>query len=87
MFNYVKWSKVMTGQVPSIGRMVHFVYGDKHFMAWITDPCFVTPEYPNGAQSLYAIPPFDATFHTVAEYDLNTTPATWHWPEYVPTKV
>lgn len=56
-------------------------------MAWITDPLFVTPEYPHGTQALYVIPPFDAPFHTTAEYDANATPATWHWPEYVPVKV
>jgi hypothetical protein len=69
-------------QVPSIGRVVHFVYGDRHYAALITDP----GEHADAMQCLTVFPPKDAPFTTVAGYDPNGAPATWHWPEYVPAR-
>lgn len=67
-------------QVPSVGRVVHFVHGDRHLPAIITDPA-------NGltiALTVFMVdePPFT----TLAGYDESGAPSTWHWPEFVPAK-
>lgn len=54
-------------QQPSIGRVVHFVNGDQHVPALITDP-------NHNDQGECAL---------VAAFDPEGAPATWHWPEYV----
>lgn len=67
-------------QVPSIGRVVHFVYGDQHLAAIITDPA-------NGLTvHLTVFPVGEPSFTTLAGYDPEGASATWHWPEYVPPK-
>lgn len=73
-------------QVPSIGRVVHFVHGDRHCAALITDPAPVLPEDDPlfGGQSLVVFPPNVEPFTTIATFDAGGAPATWHWPEYVP---
>lgn len=76
----------MAEQVPSIGRMVHFVYGDRHVPAIITDPSFEKGvNGPDGA-ALTVFPVGEPPFTTVAVGDTACAPATWHWPEFVPPK-
>ena len=78
----------MAEQVPSVGRVVHFVYGYRHYAAIITDPTPLLP--PNdllaGGQSLVVFPPNVESFTSIAIHDEGGAPATWHWPEYVPSK-
>lgn len=74
-------------QVPSIGRVVHFVYGDQHYAAIITAVSSRLIEgegEPQYGQTLFVMPPMDTPFSTVATLDESCAPATWHWPEYVP---
>jgi hypothetical protein len=69
-------------QTPSIGRVVHFMYGDVHVPAIIIDPT-----YPYAEKYVQAIQVFtlrDGTFSTIAKEDPDCAPSTWHWPEYVP---
>ena len=78
----------MAEQVPSIGRVVHFVNGLQHQAAIITDPA---PRLPDGdplfgGQSLCVFPPNYESFTTIALHDEAGAPATWHWPEYVPAQ-
>lgn len=67
-------------KVPSIGRVVHFVYGEKHYPAIITDPDW----HGGGEQSLTIFPPQSEPFWDVASFDADAKPGTWHWLEYVP---
>jgi hypothetical protein len=80
----------MTEQVPSIGRVVHFVYGDQHVPALITDPEYriIEPaiDDPPIQQALTVFPVGAPPFTTTAIYNQGGAPATWHWPEYVPAK-
>lgn len=75
-------------QVPSVGRVVHFVYGDRHIPAIITDPAFQvqTDSYDTIEQALTVFPVGETPFTTCAKQDEGGAPATWHWPEYVPAK-
>lgn len=79
----------MAEQTPSVGRIVHFVYGDRHVPAIITDPAFVIA-HPDGSegvtQALTVFPVNAQPFTTTAEYDPAGAPATWHWSEFVPAK-
>lgn len=78
-------------QVPSVGRVVHFVYGDKHVMAFITDLDYPVKRlagdpdpYQGPYQALHVLLPMDPEpFVTVARNDENGAPGTWHWPERV----
>lgn len=80
----------MAEQVPSVGRVVHFVNGGKHVPAIITDPAFVVPEGVGEltGQALTVFPVGEPPFTTVALHDATATPlgGTWHWPEFVPPK-
>lgn len=79
----------MAEQVPSIGRVVHFVYGDVHYAAIVTaqDSRLIEGDKPPVyGQTLVVFPPMDASFTTVATLDPMCAPGTWHWPEYVPAK-
>lgn len=69
-------------QVPSAGRVVHFVYGDRHVPAIIIDP---EPDQGNQI-TLFVMTKNDGTFTGPAPFDLECAPATWHWPEFVPNK-
>lgn len=69
-------------QVPSVGRVVHFVNGDQHVPAIITDP----GEHADSMQALTVFPPNEPPFTTVAPRSDDGTPATWHWPEFVAPK-
>lgn len=78
-------------QQPSIGRVVHFVYGSQHVPALITDPAApVVPLFDEDGnerepqQALTVFPVGSAPFTTVAAEDADGAPGTWHWPEYVP---
>ena len=73
----------MSEQVPSVGRVVHFVYGDKHVPAIITDPLYEVAEGAPTEQALTVLPVGEPPFTTVAHQDSDCTIATWHWPEYV----
>lgn len=85
----------MAEQVPSVGRIVHFVYGGQHVPAIITDPAFVCNDVETGSEvtrvALTVFLPNAAPFTTVAAHGDEVGPgtwenATWHWPEYVPAK-
>jgi hypothetical protein len=75
-------------QVPSTGRIVHFVYGDQHYAAIITAPAArqIGPDGTIEGQGLVVFPPGDEAFTTVAVNDESGAPGTWHWPEFVPAK-
>lgn len=81
-------------QAPSVGRVVHFVYGDKHVPALITDVDYPVKSaasdpdpYQGPYQSLAVFLPMEPEpFVTVARNDESGAPGTWHWPEYVPAK-
>lgn len=66
---------------PTIGRIVHFVYGGQHLPAIITDPAFDNGDGPAQAMTVFMVsePPFT----TVATEDPNGANGTWHWPEQV----
>lgn len=85
-------SELIVGEplIPSIGSIVHFVYGDQHVPAIVTDPAFVVREdgKPDWTgQALTVVPVGIAPFTTVALCDENHAPATWHWPELEPIAV
>ena len=77
-------------QVPSVGRVVHFVNGTVHVPALITHPDFPVfdPETEQHVtmQALTVFPVGDVPFTTCAVFDAAAAPATWHWPEFVPGK-
>lgn len=79
-----------TKQVPSIGRMVHFVHGDQHVPAIITAVDFHVPDPVGGVdmvgEALTVFPPNEAPFAVVTSEDASAAPSTWHWPEYVAPK-
>jgi hypothetical protein len=83
-------------QVPSIGRMVHYVaYGTPggeyaagaHRAAIIVE----VPEVEAGANEGLAVKlavfnPTGIHWNTAWFDETGTRPGTWHWPEYVPAK-
>jgi len=73
-----------TMPAPSVGRIVHFMYGDQHYAAIITACHSDASENYQGSQTLYVLPPMNPPFLTGARYDPDAAPATWHWPEHVP---
>lgn len=84
----------MANQVPSIGRIVHYVaYGTPggefpagaHRAAIVTD--VHNPDEPTSVLSLCVINPTGLFFNVGIYYDSSAQlPGTWHWPEYVPAK-
>lgn len=42
------------------------------------------PAEPDVQQALTVFPVGQPPFTTIAAYDDEATPATWHWPEFVP---
>ena len=79
-------------QVPSIGRIVHFVVGFEHHAAIITDPAFEDYGVDGNddvriMQSLTVFSPNEHPYFTAAIQDEDTkNAATWHFPEYVPAR-
>lgn len=73
-------------QTPSVGRIVHFVYGDRHVPAIITDAAYSLGDGAPDVQALTVFPVGEPPFTTVATIDTSCAPATWHWPEFVPNK-
>ena len=74
----------MAEQVPSIGRVVHFVYGSRHVPAVIIDP--EQNDATRITQALFVMTLEEGAFTTFSDYDPDCAPATWHWPEYVPAR-
>jgi len=72
-----------TMPAPSVGRVVHFMYGDRHLPAIITDPAFIAPD-ESVLQALTVFLVGAPPFTTYATLDPSAAPATWHWPEHVP---
>lgn len=67
----------MSEQKPSVGRVVHFVYGEKHLPAIVTDPA-------NGLTIALTVFMVDEPPFTIwAGYDEGGAPSSWHWPERV----
>lgn len=90
----------MAEQVPSIGRVVHYVaYGTPggefpagaHRAAIITE-VYATPtrenlDHVSTDVGLCVLNPTGLFFHQRTPLDVTgQTPGTWHWPEYVPAK-
>lgn len=83
----------MAEQKPSIGRIVHFVYGGQHVPAIITDPAFQDHGIDGKSevrilQALTVFLPNAGPFTTVAAHEDEVAPGTWnnttwHWPERV----
>lgn len=77
-----------TKQVPSIGRVVHYVRDGAHLAAIVTHPAWLQMDPLVGArvlmQVLTVFPPHETPFTTVASEDPAGVSGTWHWPEYVP---
>lgn len=83
----------MAEQVPSVGRVVHYVaYGTPggefpagaHRAAIITDAGMATP---GCAIAICVLNPTGLFFNQGIAYDpTGQTPGTWHWPEYVAAK-
>ena len=75
--------EVMADKQASIGRIVHFVYGDKHVPAIIIDPEVFDADSKSIGQGLQVFT-MAHSFTTVSDHDPDThAPATWHWPERV----
>jgi len=66
---------------PMIWGRVHFVNGNKHVPAIITDPAYSLGQGMPDAQHLIVFPVGEPPFTTVATVDPEGNPATWHWPE------
>lgn len=79
----------MAEQMPSVGRVVHFVHGDQHCAAIITAVSSRLRGEDGSdteGQTLAVFLPMELPFSTVASHDAAFAPATWHWPEHVPAK-
>lgn len=71
----------MSNQVPSIGRVVHFVLSDEtHVPAIIINP--QENDAGNVSQSLFVIT-LGESYGVIAHHDASCAVDTWHWPEYV----
>jgi hypothetical protein len=81
----------MAEQVPSVGRVVHYVaYGTPggeypagaHRAAIVTD--VHNPDAPESVLSLCVLNPTGLLFAVGVYYSADGAPGTWHWPEFVP---
>lgn len=80
----------MADQVPSIGRVVHYVaYGTPggEYEAGAHRAAIITAAPHQDRTSLCVLNPTGLFFKEDIGYDpTGTIPGTWHWPEYVPPK-
>ncbi len=77
-------------QVPSVGRVVHYVaYGTPggEFPSGICRAAIITA-IPDESHlvSLFILNPTGMFFNEEVRFSPNNEPGTWHWPEYVPPK-
>lgn len=85
----------MTNQIPSVGRVVHYVaYGTPggEFPAGVHRAAIITEIYgpqesPSSSVGLCVINPTGLFFKASIAFDpTGQAPGTWHWPEYVAAK-
>jgi len=81
----------MDKQVPSVGRVVHYVaYGTPggEFPAGVCRAATVTevdaPADPESAIGICVMNPTGIFFNRNIPYSAEHRPGSWHWPEYVP---
>lgn len=82
----------MGKQIPSIGRIVHYVaygtpggeYKPEHRAAIITAVPLVGAPTDDPRISLCVINPTGLFFNVSVTFDEAGKPGTWHWPEFVP---
>ena len=65
---------------PVIGQVVHYVYGERHVPAIVTNPAFAAEGQPVG-QAMTVFPVGELPFTDVAYYSPSGASATRHWPE------
>jgi len=81
---------VASNQVPSIGRVVHYVaYGTPggEYSAGAHRAAIITEVFLDSATPLtvgLCILNPTGIFFNRAPYDESLSPGSWHWPEYVP---
>ena len=81
----------MTKQIPSIGRIVHYVgYGTPNGEYQPDHRAAIVTEVPNDVQpdsaiGVCVVTPQGMFFNRVIPFDeTGTAGGSWHWPEYVP---
>jgi hypothetical protein len=70
----------MEGDIPKVGRIVHFVDSDArdaHRAAIITE----TSDPRGGLTGLCIFRPAEVIFRSDVRYDDGMAAGTWHWPE------
>lgn len=79
----------MGAQIPSVGRIVHFVHGGTHYAAIIvhvwSETCVNLAVLPNGVTNIVPGCRTQEGLCTSVSYaDAgNNAEYSWHWPEYV----
>jgi hypothetical protein len=78
----------MAQQVPSVGRIVHFMHGDIHVPAIMVEPGYALIEPgPSEIPVQDVLVVFTRTEHPFMAFavrDDACTPGSWHWPEFIP---
>lgn len=73
----------MGAQIPSIGRIVHYVEGGIHYAAIVvkvwTEECVNLYVLPNGSDPLSV----SGVITSVVQSETDKYDRSWHWPEYV----